>query len=70
MRIACEKFQDDDGYTPLTLAGNYIKRVKPEFNTKNYGYSKLSDLIKAFPDLYEIKRYSSGSSSMIVYRCR
>ncbi len=68
--IAYEKFQDDDGYTPLTLAGNYIKRVKPEFNTKNYGYSKLSDLIKAFPELYEMKRYTSGSSSMIVYRCR
>lgn len=70
LRIAFEKFQDDDGYTPLTMAGNYIKRVRPEFNTKNYGYSKLSDLIKAFPELYEIKRYSSGSSSMIVYRCK
>lgn len=68
--IAYEKFQDDDGYTPLTMAGNYIKRVRPEFNTKNYGYSKLSDLIKAFPELYEMKRYTSGSSSMIVYRCR
>ena len=51
-------------------AGNYIKRVKPEFNTKTYGYSKLSDLIRSFPDLYEVKRYSSGSSSIIVYRCR
>ena len=70
LRIACEKFQDDDGFTPLTSAGNYIKRVKPEFNTKTYGYSKLSDLIRSFPDLYEVKRYSSGSSSIIVYRCR
>ncbi len=70
IRIACEKFQDDDGFTPLTSAGNYIKRVKPEFNTKTYGYSKLSDLIKAFPDLYEVKRYSNGSSSTIVYRCK
>ena len=70
LRIACEKFQDDDGFTPLTSAGNYIKRVKPEFNTKTYGYSKLSDLIKAFPELYDVKRYSSGNSSIIVYRCR
>ncbi len=70
LRIACDRFQDDDGFTPLTSAGNYIKRVKPEFNTKTYGYSKLSDLIKAFPELYEVKRYSTGSSSTIVYRCR
>ncbi len=68
--IAYEKFQDDDGFTPLTSAGNYIKRVKPEFNTKTYGFSKLSDLIKAFPDLYEVKRYSSGNSSIFVYRCK
>ncbi len=71
LRIACEKFQDDDGFTPLTSAGNYIKRVKPEFNPKTYGYSKLSDLVKAFPELYEAKRYSTGGNSYtIVYRCR
>ena len=70
MRIANEKFEDDDGFTPLTAAGNYIKRVKPEFNAKTYGFSKLSDLIKAFPELYEVKRYSSGNSSIFVYRCR
>ena len=70
VRIAYEKFQDDDGFTPLTAAGNYIKRVKPEFNTKTYGFSKLSDMIKAFPELYEMKRYSSGNSSIFVYRCR
>lgn len=70
LRIACEKFQDEDGFTPLTAAGNYIKRVKPEFDTKTYGFSKLSDLVKAFPELYEYKRYSTGNTSTIVYRCR
>lgn len=70
LRIACEKFQDEDGFTPLTAAGNYIKRVKPEFDTKAYGFSKLSDLVKAFPELYEYKRYSTGNTSTIVYRCR
>ncbi|MBO8436347.1 MAG: NYN domain-containing protein [Spirochaetes bacterium] len=70
LHIACDKFQDDDDFTPLTAAGNYIKRVKPEFNTKTYGFSKLSDLIKAFPELYEMKRYSAGNTSTIVYRCR
>ena len=70
LHIACDKFQDDDGYTALTLAGNYIKRVRPEFNTKNYGFSKLSDLIRSFPELYDVKRYNTGNSFMIVYRCR
>lgn len=68
--IAYDKFQDDDGFAPLTAAGNYIKRVKPEFNTKSYGFSKLSDMIKAFPELYEVKRYTAGSSSIMLYRCR
>ncbi len=42
----------------LTLGaiGTYISSVKPDFDTRNYGYDKLSGLIKAL-GLFETKSY-------------
>ena len=71
LRIAYEKYQDDDGFINVSSAGTYIKRVKPEFNTYLYGFQKLSDLLRAFPDRYEVKRYSTnGNAGIVMYRCR
>ena len=71
LRIAYEKYQDDDGFINVSSAGTYIKRVKPEFNTYLYGFQKLSDLIRAFPERYEIKRYpTNGNAGVVMYRCR
>ena len=70
LRIAYEKFvEDDDGYVNISSAGVYIKRVKPEFSPLAYGYNKLSDLIKDFPQLYEIKRDGDRKTSGYSYRC-
>ena len=71
LRIAYEKYQDDDGFINVSSAGTYIKRVKPEFNTYLYGFQKLSDLLRAFPERYEVKRYSTnGTAGIAMYRCR
>ena len=66
LKIACDKYGDEDGFANVSAAGTYIKRVRPEFNTYAYGYSKLSDLIKAYPSKYEIRR----DSTRVLYRCR
>ena len=71
LRIAYGKYQDDDGFINVSAAGTYIKRVKPEFNTYAYGFAKLSDLIRAFPERYEMKKVpTNGNASVIMYRCR
>ena len=68
--IAFEKFQDEDGYVNVASAGSYIKRAKPDFNPRMYGFEKLPDLIDAFPDRYEIKRYKGkGTVTIVAYRC-
>jgi hypothetical protein len=38
---------DESGWAYLGLVGAYINTVKPDFDTRNYGYDKLSGLIKA-----------------------
>ena len=46
LHIASEKYQDADGFVNVSSSGLYIKRVKPDFNVRAYGYSKLPELLK------------------------
>ncbi len=32
----------------LGLVGGYINAVKPDFDTRNYGFDRLSSLVKSF----------------------
>ena len=90
LHIASEKYQDADGFVNVSSSGLYIKRVKPDFNVRAYGYSKLPELIDflieecdkrhinislpellaAFPNKYQIKRYEGkGGATIIAYKC-
>ena len=70
LKIAFEKYQDDDGYVNVSSAGTFIKRTKPDFDLRSYGYFKLPDLIEDYPDKYQIKRYKGkGTVTIVAYRC-
>lgn len=70
LKIASEKYQDDDGFVNVSSSGLYLKRVKPDFNVRTYGYSKLPELLAAFPERYEIKRYEGkGGATIVAYKC-
>lgn len=70
LKKASGKHADDDGYTMLSAAGSFIKRVRPEFDPKVYGYPKLKDLIEAFPKKYELVRMNvSGQVPNYKYKC-
>lgn len=71
LKIASEKYPDNDGFVNVSSAGTYIKRAKPDFDARSYGFVKLPDLIKAFPDKYEMTHYSGkGTVKIIAYRCK
>ena len=71
LRIANGKYQDEDGFTNVSAAGTYIKRVKPEFNSYAYGFAKLSDLLRAYPERYEMRKVpTNGNASVVMYRCK
>jgi uncharacterized protein (TIGR00288 family) len=40
---------DDDDWTSLSTLGNHLNRTDPSFDPRNYGFGKLSDLVKAQP---------------------
>ena len=66
LRRAGDRYEDEEGFTDISQAGAYIKRVKPDFDVRTYKFNKLSDLIAAFPKKYEVRREKSA----FLYRCR
>ena len=45
---------DENGWANLSMVGQYISAVKPDFDSRNYGRAKLSGLIKTL-HLFETK---------------
>jgi len=59
LRHAVEAASDDDGWAPLGYVGTLITKQQPDFDSRSYGYSKLSDLMAA-TSLFELERRSLG----------
>lgn len=59
LRTAAEQTAEDDGWSHLSKLGSYISN-NSSFSVINYGYKKLSDLIRA-TDLFEIEMRNGGT---------
>ncbi len=58
---------DEDGWANLADIGNRLYKLYSDFDSRNYGYSKLSELFKASED-FEIKpQPKTDPNSNIVY---
>ena len=58
---------DDDGWAQLGMIGTILTKRSPDFDVRNYGYSKLTLLIKALGD-YEISGVrNDDNSAKVVY---
>ena len=70
LRTAWDKYQDEDGYTYVSSAGQFLKRAKPDFDARTYGYAKLSVLISAFPKKYRTKKeVGKAAGAILSYQC-
>ena len=69
LRNAVEAASDDDGWAPLAAVGNIITNQRPDFDSRSYGYGKLSDLIKA-TTLFDIERHSPGDGKQALMYAR
>jgi uncharacterized LabA/DUF88 family protein len=59
LRDAVEAASDDDGWAALGYVGTLVTKQKPDFDSRSYGYAKLSDLMAA-TTLFELERRSTG----------
>ena len=58
--------RDEEGYTSLSELGQRAKAVS-SFAARNFGYTRLSDLIKAVPN-FEVR--SGDDGTLLVKRLR
>jgi hypothetical protein len=54
-----ENISGDDGWAYLGPLGSQIQQLSPSFDSRNYGYEKLGELVRA-TDLFEIKMIQHG----------
>ena len=70
LRTAWDKYQDEDGFAFVSSAGQFLKRAKPDFDARTYGYAKLSVLISAFPKKYRTKKeVGKAAGAILSYQC-
>jgi uncharacterized LabA/DUF88 family protein len=65
---ALEQSIDDTGWAQLGTFGSYLTKLQPDFDSRLFGYKKLSDLVKAKSDLFQIEeREAPGGNQKILY---
>ncbi|KAJ5578833.1 hypothetical protein N7450_007700 [Penicillium hetheringtonii] len=57
LRTTIETASDDHGWAELSHIGNLLTKKSPDFDSRTYRYSKLSDLISALPQ-FEVIRHA------------
>lgn len=71
LRKAVEESTDESGWAYLGRVGIYLSNKSPEFDSRNYGYNKLAELIKDI-ELFKIdERDGEKSPSKSIYvKCK
>ncbi|HEX8778884.1 MAG TPA: NYN domain-containing protein [Rhodanobacter sp.] len=70
LRNAIEATSDDDtGWAQLARIGQIISKQSPDFDSRNYGYAKLSGLIKGI-GLFETEERQIGNGKHLYVRPR
>jgi hypothetical protein len=65
---ALEQSSDDAGWAHLATFGSYLTKLQPDFDSRLYGYKKLSDLVKSKTDLFVTEeRQAPGSNRKVLY---
>ncbi|MEG0963717.1 MAG: NYN domain-containing protein [Lachnospiraceae bacterium] len=64
-----EENSDEDGWMYLSVLGNMVQKTYPDFDCRNYGYSRFGKLIESFQELQVKKEVSSnGITNIVVVR--
>ena len=63
IRSTIDDVADDNGYAFLADVGNLITKKRPDFDPRNYGYLKLSLLIKSLNE-FEVDERPTGNSNV------
>jgi hypothetical protein len=58
---------DEDGWAHLGALGANITKLRPDFDPRTHGYKKLSDLIKGYPQSFELQARGTSGGTAVMY---
>jgi len=67
---ALEQSGDDSGWSNLGTFGSYLTKLMPEFDSRLYGFKKLSELVKAKSDIFETEEKNISGSKQLYVRAK
>ena len=67
LNTAYDKYADETGWADVSAAGSFFKRQDPGFDTVDYGFRKLTDLIEYFDDDFEMKKENMGNRRHVTF---
>ena len=69
LRGAIDASSDEGGWAGLGAVGSIINKQSPEFDARNYGYAKLSGLLRGI-GLFEVEERQIGAGKHLYVRAR
>ena len=67
---ALEQSSDEEGWAHLAAFGGYLTKLWPEFDARNFGFKKLSVLVRARDDLFELAERKIAGSKVLCIRAK
>ena len=64
-----EERSDEDGWVHLSALGDMLQKLYSDFDCRNYGYSRLTLMMKSFPEL-ETRKVSTKKDGIKVLKVR
>lgn len=64
---AFEMAVQDDGWASLGPLGQYLRQLDPSFDSRTYGYTQLSQLARAYQDMFRVRTVRQSGGSSIIY---
>ncbi|MFN9955410.1 MAG: OST-HTH/LOTUS domain-containing protein, partial [bacterium] len=65
---ALTKSVDETGWSHLGTFGSYLQKIQPDFDTRIYGFKKLSDLVRGNPGIVQTQeRDGPGGHHKVLY---
>jgi hypothetical protein len=68
IRQAIEDASDEQGWAHLGAVGNYLTKIRPDFDPRLFGHKKLSDLLKSHSRYFAVEaRGATGVAGQVFY---
>jgi hypothetical protein len=67
LKDAFEMAVQEDGWASLGPLGQYLRQLDPGFDSRTYGYKQLSQLVRAYQDLFKVRTVRRRGGSSIIY---